>query len=121
MLYEVITRKGYGFVLAALILAGCEPSVPDSAAGVGFGDYETYLHAREAELRGQQAAATAAAKPAAPIVPPDTTGATYGAAGYGATPVTSSAGMAAQTGGSSELGAETMAALHATEPSYNFV
>ncbi len=42
---------------AALVaLAACEPSVPDSGAGVGFGDYTDYQKrqaAREAQLAGQ--------------------------------------------------------------------
>ena len=55
----------YLLISAALVaLAGCETTVPDSGAGVGFGDYDTYQKqraAREAELRG-------AAIPAAPGV-----------------------------------------------------
>lgn len=50
------------FVLLSLIapvLAACTPSVPDSGAGVGFQDYNSYVRDREA----------AAARPA-PIVPP---------------------------------------------------
>lgn len=36
--------------VALLGLASCSPAVPDSAAGVGFGDYKTYQQRREAEL-----------------------------------------------------------------------
>lgn len=38
-----------------LVLAACDPGVPDSAAGVGFGDYPSYLAQREAELTGAAA------------------------------------------------------------------
>ena len=41
--------------VAALALAGCEPTVPESGAGVGFGDYQTYQQqqaTREAQLAG---------------------------------------------------------------------
>ncbi|MEX5727310.1 hypothetical protein Ga0609869_000663 [Rhodovulum iodosum] len=51
--------------LAALVaLAGCEPEVPDSAAGVGFADYASYQTARESRLQGQ-----------ASVLPPVTTAA----------------------------------------------
>lgn len=42
--------------LAAVALAGlaaCQPAVPDSGAGVGFGDYAEYQRQREAQLTGQ--------------------------------------------------------------------
>lgn len=39
-----------GFSL--LGLAACQPSVPDSASGVGFGDYDTYTQNRESQLAG---------------------------------------------------------------------
>lgn len=48
------------FIVAALGLTACSPPVPDSAAGVGFGDYNSYF-------RGAQPAPVA---PAAPILPP---------------------------------------------------
>jgi hypothetical protein len=48
--------------VAALALAACEPTIPDSAAGVpdtgrgvGFGDYKEYQARREAALNGGQA------------------------------------------------------------------
>ncbi|KUF12042.1 hypothetical protein [Pseudoponticoccus marisrubri] len=51
--------------VAALALAACEPTVPDSAAGVpdtgrgvGFGDYDEYRAQREAQLRGSGTTAT---------------------------------------------------------------
>ena len=42
--------------LAALSLAACAPSVPDSGSGVGFGDYDAYEArnaARDAQLEGR--------------------------------------------------------------------
>ncbi|THD81563.1 hypothetical protein E7811_16810 [Aliigemmobacter aestuarii] len=36
----------------AAAVAACTPSVPDSGAGVGFGDYATYQTQREAQLSG---------------------------------------------------------------------
>lgn len=39
--------------VAALVVTGCAPSVPDSGAGVGFGDYDAYQ--REAQLEGRSA------------------------------------------------------------------
>jgi hypothetical protein len=42
-------------LLGALALAACAPTVPDSGAGVGFGDYTQYQRDREAQLRGQGA------------------------------------------------------------------
>ncbi|WP_306007015.1 hypothetical protein [Aquicoccus porphyridii] len=41
---------------AFVALAACEPSIPDSGAGVGFGDYSEYIEleaVRDAELTGQ--------------------------------------------------------------------
>lgn len=38
-------------VLAVMVLAACEPRVPDSAAGVGFDSYEDYSARRERALR----------------------------------------------------------------------
>ena len=48
-------------VVAALGLAACAPTVPDSGAGVGFQDYNTYLRGREA--------GSAPAPSAAPLSP----------------------------------------------------
>ncbi len=49
-------------VMAAPLLAACQPSVPDSGAGVGFQDYNTYI-------RNTYAPPPAAAAPAAPTAP----------------------------------------------------
>ncbi|MFD2173541.1 hypothetical protein [Rhodobacter lacus] len=103
-------RKVLVFALPVLALAACDPPVPNSAAGVGFGDYQSYLHQREAELRGGSAAPAAATPAAAP-------GGNYGVSGYGATPVQSAAGQAAAAqAGDGSIGAETLAALRATAP-----
>lgn len=40
-------------VLALAGLAACQPAVPDSGAGVGFGDYSDYQRQRDAQLSGQ--------------------------------------------------------------------
>lgn len=111
-------RTGPLFVLAGLMLAACEPSVPNS--GVGFGNYEDYLRTREAELQGQKAPAQAA-----PVMTEPLNGGGYGTSGYGATPVTSPAGIAAQQAAADgsatppaqgTIGADTLAALKATAP-----
>ncbi|WP_305971500.1 MULTISPECIES: hypothetical protein [unclassified Mameliella] len=51
--------RNYLLVVAALAVAACEPSVPDSGAGaadpgtgVGFGNYDDYAARREAQLNG---------------------------------------------------------------------
>lgn len=110
-------RKAPLLVLAGMLLAGCQPDVPNSGAGVGFGTYEDYLRQRESQLKGS-------ATPAQTATPPADGG--YGTSGYGATPVTSAAGIAAAqgttgtdaaaTGGSGSIGADTLAALRATAP-----
>ena len=49
--------RGLCVVLVAAGLAACAPSVPDSGAGVGFDDYDTYLtqeQTRDAELRARR-------------------------------------------------------------------
>lgn len=101
-------RKVVLGLLGGLALAACQSPVPNSAAGVGFGDYETYLRQREAELRGPQAAQSA---PVSATPAPSA----YGASGYGATPVTSTAGLAAAPAEGS-IGADALAALRATAP-----
>lgn len=60
--------------VALVALAACEPSVPDSGAGVadrgqgvGFGNYNDYRAAREGQLAGTDGATT-------PIVAPNETG-----------------------------------------------
>ena len=47
-------RLGLG-ALALTALSACQPPVPDSGAGVGFGDYTQYQRQREAQLSGQAA------------------------------------------------------------------
>ncbi|SOC18937.1 hypothetical protein [Rhodobacter maris] len=101
-------RKTLVFVLPVLALAACDPPVPNSAAGVGFGDYQSYLQQREAALRG-----SAAMSPASATATPGAAS-SYGSTGYGATPVQSAAGQVAAGDGS--IGAETLAALRATAP-----
>ncbi|MDV7271371.1 hypothetical protein RYZ20_10705 [Thioclava sp. A2] len=49
--------RKFALILPALLVAACDPVIPNSGAGVGFGDYANYAAKREAELRGQQAAA----------------------------------------------------------------
>ena len=52
------------FLLAVLAgLAACTPSVPDSGAGVGFGDYANYQAQREAQLTGRAPAVDAYGQP----------------------------------------------------------
>ncbi|MGD9917044.1 MAG: hypothetical protein AB7U46_03425 [Paenirhodobacter sp.] len=114
-------RNGVVFALAGLMLAACEPTVPNS--GVGFGNYEDYLRTREAELQGQKAPATTAPT-TAPVMTEPLNGGAYGTSGYGATPVTSPAGIAAQQQADAgatapaqgTIGADTLAALKATAP-----
>lgn len=64
-----MTRIGLT-ALALASLAACSPEIPDSAAGVGFGDYQSYQAAREADLQGTAAAAPTAlpADGATPVV-----------------------------------------------------
>jgi hypothetical protein len=59
-------------VLAMAGLAACSPSVPDSAAGVGFEDYDRYLaesRAREAQLARGPAPVRQAVQPPARTAP----------------------------------------------------
>ena len=56
--------------LAVASVAACSPTVPDSAAGVGFEDYDTYLaqqRARDAQL------ARGTTQVVAPVTPPNAT------------------------------------------------
>lgn len=92
-------RKAVGFVLTGLVLAACEPSVPNSAAGVGFGDYQSYQQQREAALQGAPLSATTLPPPGAPA---SSTAALDAAA-------------AKTTQGT--IGADAIAALRATAPS----
>lgn len=65
---------------AALVaLVACEPAVPDSGAGVGFGDYDTYQQqqaARDAQLVGQSLppAQVVSSEPLNPMTGPASTG-----------------------------------------------
>ncbi len=62
--------RSFILVLGALGLAACSPTVPDSAQGVGFDNYETYLQqqaAREAQLSQRNAPQTV--RPPASIDP----------------------------------------------------
>ena len=60
-----------------LALSACDPQVPDSAAGVGFGDYGTYVTQRAAleQAARERAARDAQLASAAPIGSPEATGA----------------------------------------------
>ena len=51
MSMTTLSRAGL-FALALTGLAACQPAVPDSGAGVGFGDYSDYQRQREAQLQG---------------------------------------------------------------------
>jgi hypothetical protein len=73
-------------VLSAVTLAACSPAVPDSGAGSGagkgvgfdgYGDYNSYRSARDAELTGRRPAATVTAAPLTPA--PVTSGPIAGA------------------------------------------
>lgn len=46
-------------ILPVLAIAACQPAVPNSGPGVGFGDYRDYLSQREAALQGQRPAPAA--------------------------------------------------------------
>lgn len=84
-------------VTALVALSACSPSIPDSGAGVGFNDYDTYQQkqqARNAALAGQ-------AVPQAGVVSDEVTGASMATSSTGSTD-------------SAVLAAETQAALNAT-------
>lgn len=53
--------------LAATALAACQPTIPDSAAGVGFQDYDSYVQEREARLRGDSAQTQGDARAGQPL------------------------------------------------------
>lgn len=86
-------RKAIGFVLTGLVLAACEPSVPNSAAGVGFGAYPGSQQ-RDGALQGAPLSAT---------TPPAGSTAALDAAAAKTTQGT--------------IGADAIAALRATAPS----
>lgn len=55
--------RAFTTAIAALGLAACSPAVPDSGAGVGFQDYDTYLKNRQAALAQPLSAGTAILPP----------------------------------------------------------
>jgi len=93
-------RLGLG-ALALTALSACQPPVPDSGAGVGFGDYTQYQRQREAQLSGQAASSL----PPASAVSSETLEPT----GAGTTAVTPLNGGTVDAG--SEIAAETRAVL----------
>ena len=101
-------RNAGWFVLVGLTLAACEPSVPNSAAGVGFGDYQSYMKEREAALQGAPVSATTL-PPAGHSTAPYANTAAYGHS------ATLDAAAAKTTQGT--IGADAIAALRATAPS----
>ena len=100
-------KKFLILVVAGVALAGCAQQVPDSGAGVGFGDYAQYeidRARREAQLQSRTVPADAPATlPAAPVVSENAIPSSeLAAAGIGAqTPVAADAGagVAAAPGG----------------------
>lgn len=62
-------RRAAFAVMSLAVLAACDPAVPDSGAGVGFGTYSEYQARREAELiangEGRSAASATSATSAA--------------------------------------------------------
>jgi hypothetical protein len=62
------------YIVALVAVAACTPTVPDSGAGVGFTDYNTYLRQREAALRTGQPAPLPPVSQATPaaVQPPNT-------------------------------------------------
>ncbi|MEM7731448.1 MAG: hypothetical protein AAF280_01545 [Pseudomonadota bacterium] len=55
------------FPAALLALSACSPSVPDSAAGVGFGDYNQYQAQQSARARAAQTSAVSPLPPAGAV------------------------------------------------------
>lgn len=53
-------RRSAALLLAAPFLAACQPSVPDSGAGVGFTDYNSYIRDSTSAPAGSYAAPAAA-------------------------------------------------------------
>lgn len=62
-------RVSGALVAFGLLLAGCAPEIPDSAAGVGFDSYQGYQASRQAELSGRPAPV-----PAGPVIASETAG-----------------------------------------------
>jgi hypothetical protein len=69
------------YLVALVALAACTPSVPDSGAGVGFTDYNTYLRQREAALRTGQPAPIPPGGPVA-VAPADANAAAANTTGF---------------------------------------
>ncbi|MBL4916113.1 hypothetical protein [Szabonella alba] len=65
-------------LLALALLAACAPAVPDSGAGVGFGDYSDYLRQQEAQRQAPVATG------AAPVFSTERIGAALDGTGSGA-------------------------------------
>ncbi|RUS59374.1 hypothetical protein EGN72_15710 [Pseudorhodobacter sp. E13] len=63
--------KSLKYLTAALALAACSTPVPDSGAGVGFGDYSEYVRQREAAQQGAGQPLTAVT-PAQPVFSTET-------------------------------------------------
>ncbi|OWU86620.1 hypothetical protein ATO6_07520 [Oceanicola sp. 22II-s10i] len=97
---------------AAAVLAACTQQVPDSGAGVGFNEYDSYVARREAELRGQSVAAL----PPAQAVSSETLGSAPAGAPMSATGGALNGTAPATTGGDSpsDIARETQAALAAS-------
>lgn len=91
---------------SVLALSACEPEIPDSAAGVGFGDYNTYLRKQAAEERAARNAQLASSVPAGS---PEATGAPS-ASEAAQTPAVSNAELAAAGIGTATPSAPTASA-----------
>ncbi|WP_406870137.1 hypothetical protein ABEB22_09185 [Thioclava sp. 'Guangxiensis'] len=97
---------GLSLTLSVLALAACQPSVPNSAAGVGAPalggneSYRDYLAQRESQLQGSTAGSTTTAASGQPMSAMGTT----------------AAAAAPANDPNAQLGADTLAALNATAP-----
>lgn len=98
MMTKQHVRLGF-FALTLTGLAACQPAVPDSGAGVGFGDYSEYQRQREAQLSGQ--ANGASGLPPASAVSSEPLSPSGGIGGAGNT-----------TGEGADIAAQTRAALN---------
>ncbi len=95
-----------------LVLAACQPQVPDSAAGVGFDDYQSYAADREAQLTGRTAPVTESSQIA------QDTMAALGTTAPAAAPVPG-APLAATTGAAVPVATATAAPAASTAPRNN--
>jgi hypothetical protein len=113
---------------ATLVLAACQPQVPDSAAGVGFDDYQSYAADREAQLTGRTApmtessqiaqetmAALGTSAPAAAPVPGAPLSATAGTAAPVATATAAPAAPRSNTSISDEQNFDAVSARESIE------